>query len=163
MLGQVFVAKLLALVTGQIHQELLDAIDYLQEEIRVLRRNSPRRLRLTNTDRMTLAQKAQKLGRGIAKVANIVTPDTLYRWHRKFVAQKFDGSKKRNYPGRPTKRLHITRTGQNMGQQLHPLVQPSTPSQLTALRHPCSETRRNGPLPPPQTQTTLRKQTRTKP
>jgi transposase InsO family protein len=35
-------------------------------------------------------------------VATIVKPDTILAWHRKLVAQKFDGSKQRKPPGRPT-------------------------------------------------------------
>ena len=34
-------------------------------------------------------------------MASIVTPDTILGWHRKFVAQKFDGSTQRKAPGRP--------------------------------------------------------------
>jgi putative transposase len=34
-------------------------------------------------------------------VANIVTPDTILGWHRKLVADNFDGSKQCRYPGRP--------------------------------------------------------------
>ena len=37
----------------------------------------------------------------LAEVANIVRPDTILAWHRRLVARKFDGSKKRTYPGRP--------------------------------------------------------------
>jgi putative transposase len=48
-----------------------------------------------------LAAKAKKLGRKIlAQVATIVTPETLLAWHRKLIAQKYDGSANRN-PGRP--------------------------------------------------------------
>jgi putative transposase len=35
-------------------------------------------------------------------VATIVKPDTILGWHRKLVAQKFDGSQQRKTPGRPT-------------------------------------------------------------
>ena len=38
----------------------------------------------------------------LQEVATIVTPDTILAWHRKLVAQKFDGSKQRKAPGRPT-------------------------------------------------------------
>jgi len=52
---------------------------------------------------MTLAVIAQKLGKkALEEGANIVTPDTILAWHRKLVAQKFDGSQQRKVPGRPT-------------------------------------------------------------
>jgi transposase InsO family protein len=34
-------------------------------------------------------------------VATLVKPDTILGWHRKLVAQKFDGSQQRKAPGRP--------------------------------------------------------------
>ncbi|MSV27613.1 MAG: hypothetical protein EXQ52_02555 [Bryobacterales bacterium] len=41
------------------------------------------------------------MGRKIlAEVATIVTPETLLAWHRKLIAQKYDGSGKRG-PERP--------------------------------------------------------------
>ena len=33
-------------------------------------------------------------------IADLVTPDTLLAWHRKLIAEKYDGSAKRG-PGRP--------------------------------------------------------------
>ncbi len=35
-------------------------------------------------------------------MTSIVKPETILAWHRRLVAKKFDGSKKRKYPGRPT-------------------------------------------------------------
>jgi hypothetical protein len=47
-----------------------------------------------------LAAKAKELGRKLlAQVATIVTPETLMAWHRKLIAQKYDGSSCRT-PGR---------------------------------------------------------------
>jgi len=44
-----------------------------------------------------------KLGKqALEEVAGIVKPDTILTWHRKLVAQKFDGSEQRKAPGRPT-------------------------------------------------------------
>jgi putative transposase len=44
-----------------------------------------------------------KLGKqALEEVASIVKPDTILAWHRQLVAQKFDGSRKRQAPGRPT-------------------------------------------------------------
>jgi transposase InsO family protein len=52
---------------------------------------------------MTLAEIGQKLGKkALEEVASIVKPDTILTWHRKLIAQKFDGSQQRKAPGRPT-------------------------------------------------------------
>ena len=49
-----------------------------------------------------MAEIGKRLGRkGLAKVAQVAKPDTILVWFRKLVAQKFDGSKHRSYPGRP--------------------------------------------------------------
>ena len=59
-------------------------------------------MRLTDAERMTLAEIAHRLGRkALEDVANVVKSDTLMGWYRRLVARKFDGSKSRRYPGRP--------------------------------------------------------------
>ena len=89
-------------VAGWMNQRQLQMIDYLREENRVLREQlGGRRLVLNDDQRRRLAAKAKGLGRKLlAKVATIVTPETLLAWHRKLIAQKYDGSGKRE-PGRP--------------------------------------------------------------
>ena len=89
-------------VAGWMNQRQLQVIDYLREENHVLREQlGGRRLRLSDDQRRRLAAKAKGLGRKLlAEVATIVTPETLLAWHRKLVAQKYDGSGKRG-PGRP--------------------------------------------------------------
>src|SRR6266699_6110854 len=84
------------------NQRQLQAIDYLREENRVLREQlGGRRLRLNDDQRRRLAAKAKGLGRKIlAEVATIVTPETLLAWHRKLIANKYDGTAQRS-PGRP--------------------------------------------------------------
>jgi len=84
------------------NQHQLLVIDYLREENRILREElGGRRLRFTDGQRRRLAAKAKGLGRTIlAEVATIVTPETLLSWHRKLIAQKYDGSGTRG-PGRP--------------------------------------------------------------
>ena len=79
-------------------------IDYLREENRVLHAQlGTRRLRFDNEQRRRLAVRAKLLRRRIlAEVATIVTPDTLLRWHRRLIAEKYDGECKAS-PGRPTK------------------------------------------------------------
>ncbi len=93
---------MLAYVTGSVDEELLQCNEYLVAENRILRAQIPGRLKLTDGERRTLAHIGKQLGRkALAEVANIVRPDTILAWHRRLVARKFDGSKKRNYPGRP--------------------------------------------------------------
>jgi transposase InsO family protein len=89
-------------VAGWMDQRQLQVIDYLREENRVLREQlGGRRLRLNDDQRRRLAAKAKGLGRKLlAEVATIVTTETLLAWHRKLIAQKYDGSGKRG-PGRP--------------------------------------------------------------
>jgi hypothetical protein len=38
-------------------------------------------------------------------VATLATPDALMRWYNQLIAQKFDGSQKRNQLGDPASRL----------------------------------------------------------
>jgi transposase InsO family protein len=78
------------------------ALDYLREENRVLKEQlGGRRLRLNDDQRRRLASKAKLLGRRLlARVATIVTPETLLAWHRKLIARKYDGTAHRA-PGRP--------------------------------------------------------------
>src|SRR5438445_2767205 len=94
---------LLAYITGSVDQELLLRNEYLVTENRILRHQIKGRVRLSNGERKTLAEIGKKLGKqALAEVATIVTPDTILAWHRKLVAQKFDGSPQRKAPGRPT-------------------------------------------------------------
>jgi hypothetical protein len=57
----------------------------------VLRRQlGGRRLRLTDDERRRLAARAYRLGRHVLReLARIVTPDTLLRWHRQLIVQKW--------------------------------------------------------------------------
>src|SRR5262249_38921014 len=95
-------AFLVISMAGWINQRQQLAIEYLVEENRVLREQiGNRRMRFNDDQRCLLAAKAKKLGRKIlTQVATIVTPATLVAWHRKLVAQKYDGSANRT-PGRP--------------------------------------------------------------
>ncbi len=93
---------LLISLAGWLNQHQRDVIDYLQEENRVLREQlGNKRLRLNDDQRRRLAVRAKKLGwRVLHELKTLVTPETLLAWHRKLIAKKFDGSKRRG-PGRP--------------------------------------------------------------
>jgi hypothetical protein len=85
-------AFLLLLVSGWVNRQQQAVIDYLLEENRILRAaHAPRLLRLTDDQRRRLAVKGSVLGRRrLADVSGIVTPDTILRWYRRLVAQKYD-------------------------------------------------------------------------
>src|SRR5271154_1443189 len=94
--------RLLAYVTGLVNQQLLLQNEYLAAENRILRAQLPKRLRLTDSQRCTLAEIGKRLGRkALEQVACVVKPETILGWYRRLIAQKFDGSRYRAYPGRP--------------------------------------------------------------
>ena len=94
--------KLLAYISGSVDDELLLRNEYLAAENRILRAQIDGRLKLNDGERKTLAEIGKRLGRkALAEVASIVKPETILAWHRRLVAKKFDGSKKREDPGRP--------------------------------------------------------------
>jgi len=94
--------QLLAYITGTVDQELLLRNEYLVAENRILRHQITGRVRLTDGERKTLAEIGTKLGKqALKEVAHVVKPDTILGWHKKLVAQKFDGSKQRQTLGRP--------------------------------------------------------------
>lgn len=83
---------LVLIVAGWVNRHKDDLIDYLREENRILReQRGPRPLRFTDAQRRRLAVRGKRLGRrALTQVAGIVTPDTILRWYRKLIAQKYD-------------------------------------------------------------------------
>ena len=156
------VARLLAYVTGMMNRQLLLQNEYLIAENRVLRSHLPARLPLTNSQRMTLAEIGKRLGRkGLSQIASIAKPETILAWHRKLIAQKFDGSKHRNYPGRPrTSRemtelvLRMARENRTWGydriagalRNLGYSLSDQTVGNILPIRCPCLIRRRSGAL-----------------
>jgi putative transposase len=94
---------LIAMGAGWLQRHQQQVITYLLEENRVLQaRLGSRRLRLTDAERRRLATLAHPLGRQrLKEVATLATPDTLMRWYKRLIAQKFDGSQHRRQLGRP--------------------------------------------------------------
>jgi hypothetical protein len=93
---------MVAYVTGTVDQELLLRNEYLGAENRILRGQIKGRLLLSEGEKATLAEIAQRLGRNaLEELAAVAKPDTLLAWYRKLIANKFDGSKFRQRVGRP--------------------------------------------------------------
>ena len=99
---------ILICLAGWMNRNQQDVIEYLREEVRVLKDHlGPKRLRFTDDQRGRLARKAKKIRLGkLKEIAAIVTPQTLLAWHRRLIAKKYDSSSKR--VGRPRTQVSIT-------------------------------------------------------
>ena len=107
----------LGVLTGWLDRREREAIAYLAEENRLLRRQlGARRLRLTDDDRRRLAARAYRVGRAALRdIATIATPDTLLRWHRQLIARKWTYGRK---PGRRGVWLEIRRLVIRMAEEI---------------------------------------------
>ena len=96
-------------LSGWVNQRQRQIIEFQNSEIiTVMQAQGKKRLRLTDDQRRLLAVKGQALGRKtLLELTTIVTPDTLLRWHRELVAQKWDHSGERHAVGRPRVRQII--------------------------------------------------------
>ena len=92
--------KIVPKVAGPIQQEV---IEYLRTENQILKEShGKKRISLTDNQRRRLAVKGKILGRKmLGEIGTMVTPDTILRWHRQLVAQKWDYSHCRTKVGRP--------------------------------------------------------------
>ncbi|MHC5211834.1 MAG: transposase [Planctomycetota bacterium] len=111
---------LLLTLSGWVNREQQLTIEYLVEENRVLKEQlKGRRLRLTDLQRRRLAARGKRLGRRVLnRVATIVTPDTIMRWHRRLIAAKWTFQQQRTGRRgviREIKRLVIRMASENTG------------------------------------------------
>jgi hypothetical protein len=88
---------LIVAISGWMNREQQQVIDYLREENRILREKLGRkRIILNESQKLRLATAAMKLGKDLLQQwGTLFSPATLLRWHRWFVARKYDGSGKR--------------------------------------------------------------------
>jgi hypothetical protein len=92
---------LLVCFAGWTQRDQQNAIEYLQEEVRILREQLGKKPRFNDDQRRRLAAKARKLGlKQLQGLETLVSPRTLLQWHQRLIARKYDGSGKRA-PGRP--------------------------------------------------------------
>jgi len=94
---------LLSILAGWMNDEQRQWIEYLRTENLVLREKlGKKRILLNDDQRRRLAVKGKVLGRRLLdQIGTLFTPDTILRWHRELVAQKWDHSDKRRPMGRP--------------------------------------------------------------
>jgi putative transposase len=102
---------LVACLAYCLDKELWKAIDYLKEQVRVLKeqQEKDKRILLNDHQRMRLASKARRLTRRLLEETSVLfTPDTILGWYRRLIAQKYDGSENCRNPGRPRISQEIT-------------------------------------------------------
>ncbi len=94
---------LLVILAGWMSRQQQQVIEYLRTENQVLKEKlGKKRVLLTDDQRRRLAVQGKILGRKrLEEVGTLFTPDTILRWHRLLVAQKWDASDKRRHVGRP--------------------------------------------------------------
>src|SRR6202171_462420 len=109
---------LLVIVSGWVHQHQLLVIEFLQAENQLLKeRLRGQRIRFTDAERALLARKAKAVGRkALLELDTVVSPDTLLRWHRRLVAQKWNFTHRRGR-GRPGIMRHIAELILRMAQE----------------------------------------------
>jgi hypothetical protein len=97
------------ILAGWVNHQQQQVIEYLRTENQVLKVTlGPKRILLNNDQRRRLAVKGKILGRTMLdEVGTLVTPDTILRWHRTLIAQKWDYSDRRQKVGRPRIRQGI--------------------------------------------------------
>ena len=93
---------LIAILALWLNRHQQEVIDYLKEENRMLTAKlGGRKLQFSDAERRRLAIRAKAVGRKLlSQLDTLVTPDTLRRWHRELVAQKWNYAHCRS-PGRP--------------------------------------------------------------
>ena len=113
---------ILVSLAGWMNRQQQHVIEYLQEEINVLKeQQGDERLKFTDEQRRRLAGKAMLIRYGrLKEIVGLVTPQTLLAWHRRLIAKKYDSSGVRRKVGRPPtaeelRNLVIRMAGENRG------------------------------------------------
>jgi len=94
--------KLRGSITESVDEELRLRNAYLVAENRILRQQINGRVQLTDSDRKTLAELGQQLGKkALAEMATVAKPDTILAWHRTGADRQCDRSQPPKSVGRP--------------------------------------------------------------
>ena len=94
----------LAIFVGWVNEDSRRRIDFLQTALEVVTEASgTKRILLNDDQRRRLAVKGKLLGRKtLAELCWVFSPDTILRWHRQLIAQKWTHTDKRKSVGRPS-------------------------------------------------------------
>jgi hypothetical protein len=96
--------RLLMIFVSWVHREQQKVIEFYRTEVEALMATQgKKRLLLADDQRRLMAVKGKSAGRkALMELTTIATPDTILRWHRRLVAQKWDYSDRTKWqPGPP--------------------------------------------------------------
>jgi len=132
---------LLLILAGWTNRRQQDAIEYLLTENHILREKlGKKRILLNDDQRRRLAIKGKILSHKVLdKLATIVTPDTILRWHRELVARDWDFSKYRKSSGRPPVAQEIVQLVLRMAEENPSWGYDRIQGALANLGHPLSD------------------------
>jgi transposase InsO family protein len=133
---------LLTILVGLINRQQQEVIEYLRTENQVLKEaHCKRRIRLNDDQRRRLAVKGRALGRKVlGEIGAAFTPDTILRWHRQLVAEKWDFSYRRKTAGRPRVRQEIVDLVLRIARENSSWGYDRIQGALANLRHKISDT-----------------------
>jgi len=133
---------LLSTLAGLINREQQEIIEYLRTENQILKEAyGKRRIRLTDDQRRRLAVKGKALGRKLlGEIGAAFSPDTILRWHRQLVAEKWDYSERRRTVGRPRVRPEIVELVLRMARENRTWGYDRIQGALANLGHKVSDT-----------------------
>ena len=97
------------ILASWVHREQQKINEFYRAELEALMKvQGKKRILLTDDQRRLLAVKGKSLGRkALMELTTIVTPDTILRWHRTLVAQKWNYTERRKSVGRPCVKTEI--------------------------------------------------------
>jgi len=135
----------IASLAGWLSEHQQRSIEYVVEENRILREQiGDRKLRFTDNQRRRLAVRAKELSRSaLNRIATIVTPETLLAWHRKLIANEYDGSGMRK-PGRPRTTPEVEALVVQMAKEIEVgvMTESKVPLRISAMiSHPVASRR----------------------
>jgi transposase InsO family protein len=133
---------LLTILAGLINRQQQEVIEYLRTENQVLKEtHSKRRIRLNDDQRRRLAVRGKVLGRKVlGQIGATFSPDTILRWHRQLIAEKWDYSDRRKVVKRPRVQPEIVELVLRMARDNSSWGYDRIQGALANLRHNISDT-----------------------
>jgi putative transposase len=146
------------ILSGFVNRRQQEIIEFQNAQIQTLMdKMGRRRILLSDDQRRVLAAKGKAIGRkALMELTKIFKPDTILRWHRRLIAEKWDYSDRRKQaPGRPPVPADISRLVLRMAEENPTWGYDKIQGALANLGHEISDTtvgnilRANGVEPAP--------------